>query len=148
MDNYNEDPIPNLDDPEYFDTLTDFLKDNEDMKKTAANSFKQALYAGGGTLIGSLLLGPMGGLVGAVAGGVVGFAKAPNYNGVVQHVFALPDGERKQALLKEVATTLVSAGAKANIRSAEDFQRTLIQFATQGQVRDQIWKACVHALEE
>lgn len=147
MDNYNDDPIPNLDDPKYFETLTDFLKNNDDMKKTAANSIKQAMFAAGGTLVGSVLLGPVGGLVGAIVGGAVGFARAPHYNGVVQHILQLPDGERKQALLKDVCNTLVSAGAKANIRSADDFQRALVQFATQGQVRDQIWTACVHALE-
>lgn len=146
MDNYENESIPDLDNPEYFDALTEFLTENDDMKKAAVNSMKQGLLAGGGAVAGGMVLGPIGGLVGGIVGSVVGFAQAPKYQGVVQHVLQLQDGPQKEMLLKQVCTTLVQAGANSNFQSGTEFKRALVSMAGQRRVREQIWGACLEAM--
>lgn len=65
--------------------LMEFLTDNAQMRETARNALKQGLWAGSGAIAGGLLLGPIGGLVGGIGGSVIGFLRADEYNGVVQH---------------------------------------------------------------
>ena len=111
-------------------------------------SERQGLLAGSGAVAGGLLLGPVGGLVGGIAGSVVGYFNAPNYNGAIQQIMVL-EGHRRDALVRAVRLSLLHAGANArSFDSPQQFKETLLQFAAQRQVRDQIWKACVDALEE
>lgn len=147
MDSYeDENPIPNMDN--HYDTLMEFLNDNDAMRKTAVGSMKQGLMAGGGAVMGGLLLGPVGGLVGGIAGSLIGFFRAPDYHGAVQQIMLL-EGHRREKLVQAVRLSLVHAGASArSFDSPQQFKEALLQFATQRHVRDQIWKACVDALEE
>jgi hypothetical protein len=146
MDDYdNDNPIPNMDN--HYDTLMQFLTESDDMRKTATGSLKQGFFAGGGAVVGGILLGPVGGLVGGITGSLVGYFQAPDYNGMVQHITGLED-QRKQQLLRSVRLCLVQAGANArNFESPDAFRSALLQFAAQRQVRDQIWKACLEALD-
>jgi len=151
MDDYagteEDDPMPNMEHENYL-TLTEFLTDNPEMKRAAVHSVRQGLYAGGGAVVGGLLLGPVGGLVGGVAGSLLGYWQAPNYEGMVQNIAQL-ERSRQQHLMAQVKVALLAAGATAkSMESAEQFKQVLVQFAAQAPVRDQIWKACVEALEE
>lgn len=150
MDNYDndDDAIPNMDDNNYYDTLVEFLTDNDAMRKTAVGSVKQGLMAGGGAVTGGLLLGPVGGLLGGIVGSILGFWQAPDYAGLVHHIADLPESRRNK-LLQAVRISLLHAGANtSSFGSPQLFKQTLLQFAGQRQVRDQIWKACVDALED
>ena len=148
MDGYgdDDDPIPNMD--ENYETLVEFLTDNPEMKKAAVHSIRQGLMAGGGAVAGGLLMGPVGGLVGGIVGSLVGFFQAPNYEGMVQQIQQL-ERHRQEHLLRQVRTALITAGATARtMETTADFRDALVQFAGQAPVRDQIWRACVEALEE
>jgi len=146
MDDYaDDDPMPNME--ENYGTLLEFLTDNPEMKKAAVHSLRQGLMAGGGAVAGGLLLGPVGGLVGGVVGSLVGFAQAPNYEGMVQNIRHLERG-RQEHLMSQVKVALLAAGATAkSMESTDQFKQVLVQYAAQAPVRDQIWKACVEALD-
>lgn len=166
MDSYqdDQDSIPNMDDDHahnntndtnnnhvYYTALMEFLTDNDGMRAAAAGSLKQGLAAGGGAIAGGLLLGPLGGLVGGVAGSLFGYYSThtgpQSYQGVLQHVATLEPNQRDQ-LVRAVQLSLVHAGANArSFESPQQFKEALLQFAGQRIVRDQIWKACVDALE-
>lgn len=147
-DNDDNNPVPNMDDEQNYGTLVEFLTDNPEMKRAAAHSLRQGLCAGGGAVVGGLLLGPLGGLAGGVAGSLVGYYRSPQYEGVVQNLRHL-ERTRQEILLQQVRAALLAAGATArNLESADQFKTVLVQYAAQPPVRDQIWKACVEALEE
>lgn len=147
MDDYgsNEDTIPNME--ENYGTLMEFLTDNPEMKKAAVHSLRQGLMAGGGAVVGGLILGPVGGLVGGIAGSLVGYFQAPNYEGMVQNIQHL-EKSRQDQLMSQVKMVLLAAGATAtSMQNTDQFKQVLVQYAAQAPVRDQIWKACVQALE-
>ena len=147
MDDYgsNDEAIPNMD--ENYGTLMEFLTDNPEMKKAAVHSLRQGLMAGGGAVVGGLILGPVGGLVGGIAGSLMGYLQSPNYEGMVQNIRHL-EQSRQEHLLSQVKVVLMAAGATAtSLQSTDQFKQVLVQYATQAPVRDQIWKACVQALE-
>ena len=148
MDNNDytdDDPIINMD--EQYGTLMDFLTDNPEMKKTAVHSLQQGLFAGGGAVAGGLVFGPLGGLIGGIAGSLAGFFQMPNYECMVQNIRHLPR-HRQEHLVAQVRTALLAAGATAqNLGRNQEFRTTLVQLAAQAPVRDQIWRACVEALE-
>lgn len=147
MDDYgsNEDTIPNME--ENYGTLMEFLTDNPEMKKAAVHSLRQGLMAGGGAVVGGLILGPVGGLVGGIAGSLVGYFQAPNYEGMVQNIRHL-EKSRQDQLMSQVKVVLLAAGATAtSMQNTDQFKQVLVQYAAQAPVRDQIWKACVQALE-
>mmetsp|Transcript_15524 Transcript_15524/g.21193 ORF Transcript_15524/g.21193 Transcript_15524/m.21193 type:complete len:144 (-) Transcript_15524:598-1029(-) len=128
--------------------LIRFLTQSEEMRKTARGSLKQSLYAGGGAFAGSMLLGPVGGLAGGVAGSVVGYLKSDDYDGAILEVVKL-EGERRERLMKDVGKVMMNAGATAQqLQSAGAFRDALTQFAQQDAVRDGVWKACMHAVNE
>lgn len=128
--------------------LMEFLTNNHDMRKAAKGSLQQALYAGSGTLAGGMLLGPVGGLVGGVAGSLVGYFRADDYDGAVQQILQL-EGARKMRLVEQVHKVLVDAGASAQqFESPEAFRATLVEFASQRGVRDQVWRACLDSIRE
>jgi hypothetical protein len=146
MDDYPAgDDIPDPIDYQH-DELMGFLADNHDMRETARNSLKQGVWAGGGAVSGGLLLGPVGGLVGGILGSIVGFLRADEYDGAVQQLLQLSP-HRKTLLVRSVQTVLTSAGATVSqFQSPTLFRAALLQFVSQQQVRDQIWRACVDAM--
>jgi hypothetical protein len=154
MDNYDDNPMPDVDAQQqqraaYYETLLDFLRDNDGIRAAASGSMKQGLLAGGGAVTGGLLLGPIGGLVGGVVGSVAGlyYAQKHSYRGVLQHIGELEPVER-QRLVTAVQQTLLHAGANArSFDSPQQFKTVLLEMADQRVVRDQIWKACIEALE-
>jgi len=127
--------------------LLEFLVDNDQMKDTAKHSLKQGLWAGGGAVAGGMLFGPAGGLVGGIVGSVVGFFQSDDYEGAVQQILVLED-THKERLVQAVQKVLITAGATArNFESADAFRGALVQFAAQRPVREQVWKACLEAIE-
>ena len=150
MDDYPaSDPIP---DPDIVDarynTLMDYLSNSNEMREIAKSSFKQALWAGSGAMVGGLLLGPLGGLVGGVAGSLVGFARSPNYDGMLVQLCKL-DEDQKKFLLMRVGEVLIAAGATAQgMDSANTLRDTLVAYASQRTVRESLWNACIESLQQ
>jgi hypothetical protein len=99
----------------------------------------------------AIVLGPLGGLLGGLAGSIVGFLQAPDYSRApVSHVADLPAAERRNQLLQAVRLSLLHAGGATNANkfaSPQQFKETLLQFAAQQQVSDQIRKAFVDVLD-
>jgi hypothetical protein len=127
--------------------LIEFLMDNTEMRKAAKHSLKQGLFAGGGAVAGGMLLGPVGGLIGGVAGSLVGFFQSDNYDGAVQQIIQL-EGTRKDRIVQEVGKVLMTAGATAKqFETPDAFRAALVQFASQRNVRDQVWRACQQVVE-
>lgn len=149
MDDYPAgDPIP---DPNVFQIqhkeLVDYLSSSREMRQTAKSSFKQAAYAGGGALAGGFLLGPIGGMVGGICGSIIGFIQSDNYDGALLAICKLEEPQKK-ALMTRVGQVLIAAGATAqNMNSPNAFRETLISFASQKQVREDLWNACVQSLQ-
>ena len=151
MDNFandDDDPIPDIDvDDNHYSVLMQFLQNSRAMKETAQGSLRQGLICGGSAVTGGLLLGPLGGLVGGVAGSIYGFLTSPNYEGVIQQFVQMEDTEQRQRLLKSVRLCLLHAGASAaSFASPLQFQQSLVQLTEQPAVRDHIWKACMDAM--
>ena len=105
----NEYEVPNMDDflngpnreqrsAEMHASLMEFLTESDSMRKTAKNSLKQSLYAGGGAFAGSFIGGPVGGLVGGIAGSLVGFFKSDDYDGLLLAVSKIDDAHRTKLL--------------------------------------------------
>lgn len=128
--------------------LMEFLTNNSQMRETARNALKQGMWAGAGAVAGGLLLGPIGGLVGGIGGSVIGFIRADEYNGVVEHLGQLPESQRTH-LVRSVGKVLVNAGADGSeLTTPGVFQTRLVEFASRGPVRDQIWKTCMEVMNE
>jgi hypothetical protein len=149
MDSYDDypaaDPIPEP--AAMHSELIRFLTGNRDMRKTARSALKQSMWAGGGALTGGLMMGPVGGLVGGIAGSLIGFFKADDYDGVVLQLSKLSQQQR-QFLMAEVGQVLVAAGATTSqLASAESFRTALYTYAQQDSVRDEMWRACVSAIQ-
>lgn len=150
MDDYPAaDPIP---EPSLVDSqhqeLIDFLSNSQDMRRAAKSSLKQAAYAGGAALAGGFLLGPVGGMVGGIAGSVIGFLKSDDYDGAILSISKLDDSQ-KQVLMRRVGEVLVTAGASAQqLGTTETFRSTLVDYASQRAVRDNLWNACIQSLQE
>lgn len=128
--------------------LMDFLTNNSQMRETARNALKQALWSGGAAVAGGMLLGPIGGLVGGIAGSVVGFMQSNPYDGIVQHLGQLPV-EHRGKLVQSVGKVLVDAGASpAELSAPGAFQAKLRDLASRGPVREHIWRACMDVMNE
>ena len=57
--------------------------------------------------------------------------------------------DKQTRLMSQVGGVLRDAGASAQqFESAEAFRATLMEFASRGAVRDQIWRACIEATNE
>lgn len=149
MDDYPAaDPIP--DPVNGFDTrygtLMEFLSSSREMRQTATSSFKQALWAGSGAMGGGLIFGPIGGMIGGIAGSIIGFAKSSDYDGAVHHLCKL-DMPSQNELLKKVGQILVAAGAATRgISTSNDLRDALLMYASQQNVRDDLWNACLESL--
>ena len=150
MDDYPaEEPIPG---PSLTDTqhneLINFLTNSRDMRQAAKSSLKQAAYAGGAAMAGGFLLGPVGGMVGGIAGSIIGFFKSDNYDGSILAICKVDDAQ-EQILMKRVGQVLISAGATLQqLDSGTVFRDTLVNFASQSNVRDDLWNACIQSLQE
>jgi hypothetical protein len=149
MDDYPAaDPIPEPSVSWQHGELVAFLTESQDMRKTAKSALKQSLWAGGGALTGAFLMGPVGGLVGGIFGSFIGFIRADQYDGAVQAIVKL-DGGRREVLCREVAQVLVAAGATTrDMQSAEAFRAALFQYAEQENVRNAMWQACLHSIQD
>ncbi len=77
-----------------YNEFVTFLQSSKQMRETARNSMKQALWAGGAAFAGSIALGPVGGLVGGIGGSVIGYMRSDTYDGAVSSITQL-DGERR-----------------------------------------------------
>ena len=128
--------------------LMQFLTESREMRQAAKGSLKQGLCAAGGAIAGGFVLGPVGGLVGGIGGSIYGFLTAGDYDGALVQILAL-ENEQQERLMSDVGGVLRAAGAGAQqFESPEAFRATLMEFASQGAVRDQIWRACIQAANE
>ena len=101
----------------------------------------------GGALAGGFLLGPVGGLVGGVFGSIIGFIQSDNYDGALLAICKLDEGQKKVLMIR-VGQGLIAAGATAQqLNSPSAFRDTLVSFASQQSVREDIWNACVQSLQ-
>ena len=101
----------------------------------------------GGALAGGFLLGPIGGMVGGICGSIIGFVQSDNYDGALLAICKL-DEPQKKALMTRVGQVLIAAGATAqHMNSPNAFRDTLISFASQKTVREELWNACVQSLQ-
>ena len=152
MDDYPAaDPIPDPVGEESFDarytTLMEFLSTSRPMRETATSSFKQSLWVGSGAMAGGMLLGPVGGFVGGIAGSIIGYVKSSDYDGALVHLCKL-DPSSKKELLTRVGQVLVAAGAATQgINTNADFRNVLVSYASQSNVRNELWNACLESLQ-
>ena len=94
------------------------------MRNTAKSSLKQSMFAGGAAFAGSMIAGPVGGLVG---GSVIGFLNSDDYDGAVKLIMDL-ESERHQALMKEIGCVLMAAGASVRELRSDEIRNTLQRF--------------------
>jgi hypothetical protein len=149
MDDYPAaDPIPEPDIYFQYGELMSFLNESQSMRRTARNAVKQSLWAGGGALGGAFLMGPIGGLVGGIFGSIVGFVKSDEYDGALLAIMKL-EGARREVLMREVGQVLMAAGATTrDLQSAEAFRGALYSYAEQETVRNGVWRACLHSIQD
>ena len=123
--------------------LLSFLRSSEPMRKTAKGTIKAGLIAGGSTMAGGLVFGPLGAMVGGILGSITAYINGDDYDGAIKTVTELLP-ERRDALVKEVSEILMTAGAAAGSLEAEGrFLEALQEFAARPQVRDHVWRAVV-----
>ena len=148
MDDYPAaDDVPGPTAEYQYKELMQFMTESGEMRKAAQGSVKQGLCAAGGAIAGGMILGPVGGLVGGIGGSIYGFMTATDYDGMMVQILKLESDQQKR-LMSEVGGVLRAAGATAQqFESPEAFRATLTEFASQGAVRDQIWKACIEATQ-
>eukprot|EP01119_Soliformovum_irregulare_P008800 TRINITY_DN21914_c0_g1_i1.p1 TRINITY_DN21914_c0_g1~~TRINITY_DN21914_c0_g1_i1.p1 ORF type:complete len:134 (+),score=21.53 TRINITY_DN21914_c0_g1_i1:108-509(+) len=96
-----------------YDMLTRIADQNPQLKITVDESVKASLMVGGVTLVGSLLLGPVGIIAGAAIGGSVAYATSKPFTSAFVLLSKLDEQQREQllatvqdlALQKEVLIT-------------------------------------------
>ena len=149
MDDYPAaESVPNMGTENQFRELMQFMTESREMRHAAKSSVKQGLLAGTGAIAGGFVLGPIGGLIGGIAGSIYGFLNAGDYDGALVQIMKL-EKDQQERLMKEVGQVLRTAGATAQqFESAEAFRATLAEFASQPNVRDGIWRACIEATHE
>jgi hypothetical protein len=153
MDDYPAaDPIPepsgDIDIDGQYTTLMEYLSNSREMRHVAKSSFQQALWSGAGAMAGGLCFGPIGGLVGGVTGSLVGFAKTPQYDGIILQISKLDEHSQKM-LMKKVGQVLVAAGAATQSMTTQDaFRDALMAYASSREVREGIWNACLETLHQ
>ena len=153
MNDNDDDTIPNMDNDttnsEHYQIIIDFLRNNQSMKQTAVKSLRQGVITGGSVVVGSVLFGPLGGLVSGIGSSIYNYTTTPHYDGIVQQIIQMNDHDipKRNQLLQSVRLCLMHAGANyQNFTTNEGFQQTLYQYTEQREVRDQIWNACMTAL--
>ena len=150
MDDYPAaEPVPDMSRVNFqYTEIVSFLRDNDEMRKTARNALKQGLIAGASTVGGALLFGPIGGLIGGIAGSILGFQQADEYDGVITHVMKL-EGRSRIRLVDSIRVALTAAGASLkHFESPEIFRTALTEFVSKEQVREKVWHACVDAIKD
>jgi hypothetical protein len=101
----------------------------------------------GGAMAGGLLLGPVGSMVGGIAGSIIGFIQSDNYDGALLAICKLDDGHKK-TLVTRVGQILIASGASAQqLYSPDAFRDALVSFASQPSVRENLWNVCVESLQ-
>ena len=86
-------------------------------------------------------------MVGGICGSIIGFVQSDNYDGALLAICKL-DEPQKKALMTRVGQVLIAAGATAqHMNSPDAFRDTLIGFASQKTVREELWNACVQSLQ-
>jgi hypothetical protein len=148
MDDYPAaEPIPEPYVSFQYGELMHFLTESQQMRRTARNAVKQSLWAAGGALGGAFLMGPIGGLVGGIFGSIIGFVRSDEYDGALMAIMKL-EGARREQLMREVGQVLMAAGATTrDFQSADAFREALYGYAEQDSVRNGVWRACLHSIQ-
>lgn len=150
----DDDTIPNMDQDnettnrDHYQVLLDFLRNNHSMKQTAMKSLRAGMITGGSVIVGSVLFGPLGGLISGIGSSIYNYTTTPHYDGIVQQIVHMDDVSKRNQLLQSVRLCLLHAGAhhQTILANKEQFQQTLYQYTEQPQVREQIWNACMAAI--
>jgi hypothetical protein len=92
---------------DYQSELMSFLSESAEMRRTAKGAVKQTLYSAGGAFVGSMVLGPAGGLIGGIVGSVTGYMKSDDYDGVIVKLLDLETDQKTVSSNSRLATRVV-----------------------------------------
>ncbi|XP_069137844.1 protein C19orf12 homolog [Argopecten irradians] len=108
---------------EYFGGLVAILENSQQLKRSAEGVFKQMAWGAGGTLIGAILLGPLGALIGSVSGSLIGYWKSDDYQALIGVLKKL-DSSKQEKIAKSVKKLVGSPDVEKLRRFiTEDAQR-------------------------
>uniref|UniRef100_A0A914XQQ3 Uncharacterized protein n=1 Tax=Plectus sambesii TaxID=2011161 RepID=A0A914XQQ3_9BILA len=93
----------------YLNKVLEILDQSSEVKNTVTGIAQQTGYAAGGVALGGLIGGRSGALFGAVLGALVGYARADDYQSMVDVVRALNDDEKHR--LQEKIQALVGSAS-------------------------------------
>jgi len=81
-------------------------------------------------------------------GSIVGYKSIDDYDGAIVAVRGL-EGGRRDELMAVVGSVLAAAGASVGqLSTLEGYRESLVQFAEQEDVRNNLWEACVNSVRD
>lgn len=96
----------------YYNHLMDILNTDEELRKTARGIFKQLAWAAGGTAVGGVFAGPLGAMVGGMAGSLLGYHFSSDYESLVAVIRNLTEDE-KQKIVQKIQELVGSTSLEA-----------------------------------
>ena len=114
-----------------YEALLKVADANQDLKVTVREVAKGTGITAASTVVGGLLLGPVGLAVGGAVGGLLGYAASNNYKPIGQVLREMNDGEKKRLLeaAREEAKTIglgMLTDATLKAISFDDLKRILL----------------------
>lgn len=73
----------------YFQKLVEIVLSIPEAKRSAKGITKQVVWTGGATIAGGLLFGPFGGMVGGIAGSLIGYVISDKYPPLIKALLNL-----------------------------------------------------------
>lgn len=80
----------------YLTLVVDHVASNKKFSKTVKEVSKQAGCGAAGTVAGAVIAGPLGALIGGIAGSSIGYALTQPYDGILQHVLKMSKEEKAE----------------------------------------------------
>ncbi|XP_063431151.1 uncharacterized protein LOC134713799 [Mytilus trossulus] len=96
----------------YYNQLMKILATNPKLKASAKGIFKHVAYGACGIVIGGFGGGPLGALVGGIAGTVFGYWQSDDYDSLLKVLNSLSDSEKEKLVQKvqeQVGSTRIEA---------------------------------------
>ena len=144
---------------EQFQEIIKFLRDYDThMREVARDPLKQALFGGGGAIIGTIVLtfllgkrlGAWGGVIGAIVGSFVGYGKTNEYDGQVEKLAALPQISQKP-LVDSICKILKEKGKLESmivLKEKGTMEKVFFEVSKERIARVKIWEACTEVLKD